>query len=493
MADTTQEYQTDTSKWAIAVHRVTSTSVEIWVGSLYTTLIKPKMARVCLLVNGEVIQTKDITTSDWKRPFRNTTQRFVSLQTFDDIQPNTAYTVRFERYISPEEETLPVGWVHLRNAYFNTLPESISSESSFTIGLASCFYPHRDGGRAAEAYQALYERGDDEVKPDITFLTGDQVYLDIGFDSLSRDPDEIRQRIGDDYATNWQLLGGILNRGATWMLPDDHEFWNDYPFHDSLIPQLLALKLKGVRETWTKAAKDAVKNIQRSPRVETFTIGNDLSFCLADLRSYRSKNTFLPHATFKQLTNWAESLTSPGVLVIPQPLIVNINKTERNLLSYKAQYKRLLEALGSSGQNIVVLSGDVHFGRIASCPIGEKGATLTEIISSPMSNLTYLNGIATTGPEFSPEQFPAVDFLPTGWQQQAVTYDKNFAISTKKGFLFSAYPKERTREHFMTIGFKKVDQKLQMTVNAWRIRERDPASYLPLSDFEQAYQVLLTK
>jgi hypothetical protein len=486
------DHSTDTSKWAIAVHRVTTSTVEVWAGTLFTTLIKPKSARIHLLENGKIVQTKVIQKSNWKRPFSRTKKRFFSLQTFDGLQPNTSYSVVFERYIYPNEQTLPIGWTHLRSAYFSTLPKQISEQSSFTIGLASCFYPHRDGGRAAEAYQTLYERGHNDVKPDITFLTGDQVYLDIGFDSLSRDPDEIRERIGNDYAENWQLLGGILNRGGTWMLPDDHEYWNDYPFHDSLIPQLLALKLKSVREHWTRASKDAVNNIQRSPKVESFNIGNDLSFCLADLRSYRYKRNFLPPTAFKQLISWAESLTRPGVLVIPQPLIVNVNKTERNLLSFKTQYKQLLEAVGSSGHNIVVLSGDVHYGRIASCPIGKNGATLTEVISSPMSNLTYLNGIATAKPEFTPERFPHAKCLPDGWLQQTVCYDTDFSVSTKKGFIFSPYPKQRTREHFMTVGFKKVNGKLQMSVNAWRIREHDPDTYLPNSDFEQAYQVLLS-
>ena len=30
----------------------------------------------------------------------------------------------------------------------------------------------------------------------------------------------------------------MLGRGGTWMLPDDHEYWNDYPFVDSLLPPL---------------------------------------------------------------------------------------------------------------------------------------------------------------------------------------------------------------------------------------------------------------
>ncbi|MDA7916352.1 hypothetical protein N9B94_03870 [Verrucomicrobia bacterium] len=91
-------------------------------------------------------------------------------------------------------------------------------------------------------------------------------------------------------------------------------------------------------------------------------------------------------------------MASPGILVIPQPLIVEKNKTERNLLSFPKQYGRLIEALGHTGHDMVVLSGDVHFGRIATCSLGAKGGILTEIVSSPMSNLTYLNGIGCFPP-----------------------------------------------------------------------------------------------
>ena len=48
-------------------------------------------------------------------------------------------------------------------------------------------------------------------------------------DSLSLLNTEIRQRIADDYALHWQALGSICGCGGTWMLPDDHEYWNDYP------------------------------------------------------------------------------------------------------------------------------------------------------------------------------------------------------------------------------------------------------------------------
>ena len=277
------------------------------------------------------------------------------------------------------------------------------------------------------------------------------------------------------------------------MLPDDHEYWNDYPFHDGLIPQLLALKLDSVRKAWAAASRDAVRNIQRSPVVETFTIGNDLSICLADLRSYRSKHRFLPDVDFQELITWAEDLSCPGVFVIPQPLIVDENKSERNLLSFKNQYTRLVQALGTSGHDVVVLSGDVHFGRIATCKLGPNGGRLIEIVSSPLSNLTYLNGVATSTPKHTPAEFPNKAIDVDGWQAQPVNYASEFDVSTRKGWIFSAYPKKRTREHFMTLSFqRRAVGDLRLTAQAWRVRKREGPKNLPEKDFASPYRVNLS-
>ena len=65
-----------------------------------------------------------------------------------------------------------------------------------------------------EAYGGRWieERGDESLRPDITFLTGDQVYLDIGFDS-SFAGNRVFYLAARDQALNnsgWQAMG-------TWM------------------------------------------------------------------------------------------------------------------------------------------------------------------------------------------------------------------------------------------------------------------------------------
>ncbi|WP_417227229.1 hypothetical protein [Amphritea sp.] len=479
---------TSTGQWSLVVLRATQHSVKVWAGTLFSTLTMPEQARIELIAPDNSVSVHNIVKTDWNRPFSRIRKRFYITANFSQLLPGSHYKVRFLRRIEAVNGVREASWQLLRTAQFDTLPAQLpkSHQKPFTIGFGSCFYNHRDGGQAAGAYKALYDRGDEAVKPDITFLTGDQVYLDIGFDSLSFIDSEIRQRVADDYALHWQALGSILNRGATWMLPDDHEYWNDYPFHDSLIPTLLALKIKSVRKTWSRASLDGVQRVQQSPKIEIFNLGSDLSFCLADLRSFRDENGFMPAAEFKRLTDWASSLQSPGVLVLPQPLIVEKNPTERNLLSFKTQYQQLLQALGTTGHDIVLLSGDVHFGRIATATLGPQGGRLVEVISSPLSNLTGLNGIATASPSFKPSHFPDPSVVEVpGWTAKAVHYDQSFAVSTKKGWLLSAYPKTRTREHFMTASFNQSDNnRIQLKVNAWRVRERDDDN-LPARDFDE--------
>ena len=496
---TNPDAYSSTAQWSLVVQRVSQHSVEVWVGTLFPTLKKPERARVCLITKNGKVRTRVI--RKWQRPFTGMKQRFFAMVTFRGLGAGNEYRLEFGRRIEAEPRAgIRRRWQRLRSGTFRTLPSRVPEKGrdAFTIALGSCFYNHRDGGRAAASYKALYERGSNTVRPDVTVLAGDQIYLDIGFDSLSLIEEEIRERVADDYALHWQALGSMLSRGGTWMLPDDHEYWNDYPFTDSLLPTLLALKLPHVRNSWTRAASDGVKNVQRSPVVESFTLGDDLSVCLADLRSYRSEHKFLPEAPFKTLLEWAGRRACPGILVIPQPLIVEQNTVERNLRGYGTQYARLLKALGSVSHDVVVLSGDVHFGRIASVPIGTKGARLVEIISSPMSNLTGLNGLATSVATDRPNRFPDDPTASVlGWQSRKVNYYKNeggrgrFFVSSRKGRWLSAYPRDRTREHIMTVSFCRRAGGIEVTANAWLLRQRTQVGNMPVRSFTRPFRTIL--
>ncbi len=481
-------YPTKTGDWMLAVHRVTADSAEIWFGTLCPTLKMPTKARLVLLAgDGKPLATHEITRDDWLRPFERLNQRFYAVHRFTGLVPGQHYLVRFDRLLPPEADFGDYVWQDVSSGEFSTLPSALPAQADgvFTVALGACFYSQHDGGDVASAYKRLYKKAPEPLRPQLKFLTGDQVYLDIGIDSMSFEGKEIRQRIAGDYENNWRLLGDVLRHGGTWMLPDDHEFWNDFPFIDTPIPTLWPLRAKNVRKAWTEAAMEGVTHVQRCATVETFAIGSDLSFCVADLRSRRHAHGFIDEAGLQKIEAWASGLRCPGVFVTSQTLMDAPEGLEKNLTHFREQYGRLVDALARSGHDIVSFTGDVHFGRVAVAPLGSRGARLIEVVSSPLSNLTGLNGIAAAVASKQPRRFPPYE------GGEPIVYDRNYFVSAEKGELFSAYPKTRTREHFMTAGFARHPSGgVSLSVDAWLVRKNDAAG-LPKRDFKTPFSTVL--
>ena len=64
---------------------------------------------------------------------------------------------------------------------------------------------------------------------------------------------------------------------------------------------------------------------------------------------------------------------------------------------------------------------------------------------------------------------------------------------TKKGRLLSAYPRDRTKEHFMTVSFsRRRTGEVTLAAQAWQVRARGGPKNLPLRDFPRAYRTTLT-
>ena len=191
----------------------------------------------------------------------------------------------------------------------------------------------------------------------------------------------------------------------------------------------------------------------------------------------------------ERLLAWAEGLTTPGVLVCPQPLIAGRSRHEANMLDYTRDYCRLLAALGSTGHDIVVMTGDVHYGRVTSVELGARGATLHEVVSSPLSNLTYLNAwFATNRNRLTPRWFPdrralthaEGGFHLAGWRPRPVNHyprkgtdESRYGIEAGRSRRPWVYPGIRTREHLMTVSFARHrdGSGVQMTVKGWLIRD----------------------
>ncbi|MDH5424991.1 MAG: hypothetical protein OEY29_08370 [Gammaproteobacteria bacterium] len=467
-----------TSGYTLVIHEVTQSSVKLWLGALAPSLAKPHNWRLVIKKSdsakmranedGVIIQTLD-RGNIWQRPFDKLNKRFYNIELVTDLEPDTYYIAEFHSRTNQQ-------WKLLEKAFFTTLPNRLpgTTKKPFTVGIGSCFYTEHDGGSAGQAFEALYKH--EALRPDLKFLAGDQVYLDIGLGWYPLDAEDCQDRVADGYVDSWKYLRSILRRGGTWFLPDDHEFWNDYPYLEGFNPYLLTLKLSDdFRERWKDATKQAVKIIQQVEPLRFFSIGDDLSFCIADLRSERSNQGFHSAQSQQQLLAWITNLQSPGVLVIPQPLISASGGSEDKNLPDWEQYNEIILAIQNGNHDIVVLTGDVHYGRVSQVVVGNSSNKLTEIITSPISNLSEMAGIATSTPKLPNRRFPFISI--NGVEKNKVTYLGK--VTTEGKWWDIRYPVKRTHEHFMTVEFYKDKKQTKMKVHAWHAREMIKSTGLP--------------
>jgi len=122
-----------------------------------------------------------------------------------------------------------------------------------------------------------------------------------------------------------------------------------------------------------------------------------LDFLVLDARVHRTEHRqqLFSQAQWAELREWAASKTGLGVLVIGQPVFEKPSQrtgdhADYRLADFTADYAELMNLLGRASRSTVVLSGDVHFSRVAwaAFPAG-VGAPwerrVTEFISSPLS------------------------------------------------------------------------------------------------------------
>lgn len=478
--------------WSVVVHDVGTTSANIWIGTLHAYLKKPERL-VAKLSNeqGDILQTQYIDKESWGKPFQCLEQRFCSLLTFHQLTPFTRYRASFYTI----EDDLEVE-IRESEVVFDTLGSSLNDyPKGLNVAMGSCFAEEYDGGSVSRAYTGLYRAKIEEMSPHFNFLLGDQVYLDVGVDSLSPVSHEIQERIAGDYANNWHALRGVFKHGATWFLADDHEFWNNYPVVSGPYPFIQALRLDHVKQAWERTAREAVDSIQRVKNIRFFGIGNDLSFCIADFRSRRTETHLLEDRDFEQVLSWVAALTSPGVLVLSQPLADTYGKEDKKLPDYE-QYHQLLRAMQQSSHDILVLAGDLHCGRICSFEFVEANAKNTrrvmhEVVASPLSNLCGPTSFAarTTCNSDRPRLFPPYP-LP-GVSQGVLNYPKEWCVSTEFSMSDIRYLKDRTKEHFKTLNFQKKDGGVEVKVRAWCVRHIDEKTGLPREDFKEPVTLFL--
>jgi hypothetical protein len=278
-------------------------------------------------------------------------------------------------------------------------------EKTLRVLLLSCFDWREDrAGRASR----LFTRIPASQRPDLTVLMGDQVYLDLPtLANFKKNAGWLATKFERDYRRTWETGEGlreILCAAPSLCLPDDHEYWNNFPNPSPFVENTWT---DAGRCNWRLAAGTLFEAFQQpwptTPGEPTVVDIAPLSFFLADSRTHRERKTagHTPRAfgepTVAALEEWAERLQRDdllGVFITGQSLFEGPRhgikgKIADLQLANHRHYGRIMKALAGCtnlGRDILCITGDLHFGRVTRAGSPEHGL-LYEVVSSPTSLL----------------------------------------------------------------------------------------------------------
>jgi hypothetical protein len=321
---------------------------------------------------------------------------FTGVYEFAGLEPDTPYVVTV--HAGGDRQTLSA----------QTLPTAIPQgfDGWFNVLLVSCFHQAEDRAGRVGQLVAHLQAG---VKPHLSLLMGDQVYLDLP--TLQNFPDNtawMAQKFEDDYTTNWwgpPGYGHVLATAPSVSIPDDHEYWNNFPNAATVAQNTWTA---AGRDRWRRAAEAMYKGFQLPYPLklgDPFILDvPPVSFFLADLRPGRSEGTaqLMTPAAYQQLDNWVTRLIAQGrfgVFVSGQSLFAEpVGKLAGSVGDYQlADYDdfprlvRSLMRLTDAGLPLVCLTGDVHWGRFTQAVDTRSGRkAVHEVISSPASLVTMV-------------------------------------------------------------------------------------------------------
>jgi hypothetical protein len=324
----------------------------------------------------------------------NVRRVFSGVYEFSGLQADTLYNVAVHAGGSG-------GTINVR-----TLPNRVPAllDGAFNVLLVSCF--HRDEDPAGLA-GTIVSQLPAAAKPHITILMGDQVYLDLP--TLRNFPDDeawLAQKFENDYTANWQGAPGysqILDMAPSVSVPDDHEYWNNYPHPSPMIGN--SLTANG-RNRWRRAAMAMYEGFQLpypASLSQPFLLNVEpLSFFIPDMRSVRAEgraSTMHPDA-LQRMREWVDGVIARRdypVFVSGQSLFSEaVGGLAGAVADYElpnygdyAEIMRQLARLSDAGLPALCLTGDVHWGRVTQTrDVRTSRTAMYEIISSPTSLVT---------------------------------------------------------------------------------------------------------
>jgi hypothetical protein len=324
----------------------------------------------------------------------NTPRAFTGVYEFSGLTPDTLYRIRLQA----GNQTTPLK--------VRTIPDAVATQldRSFNVLLVSCFHQAEDrGGLASTIVSQLKATS----LPHMTLLAGDQVYLDLPtLKDFSDDLAWLAEKFEGDYTLNWRgPLGytGVLSAAPSVSIPDDHEYWNNYPHQSPFIQNSFK---EDSRERWRRAAQAVYKGFQLA---YPSSLGEPLilevaplSFFVADTRSNKDfdRRFTMTEEAHQQLDDWASQVIARrqfGVFISGQSLFskaageLSGGVGDFELPNY-GDYNRIMSSLQrivDARRPVLCLTGDVHWGRVVTARDAQTGRiAFSEIISSPASLVT---------------------------------------------------------------------------------------------------------
>jgi hypothetical protein len=499
-------------------HQVTSTTATIWVGATDEKGVCNKSVQLVFTHKNEscTIELDKAAWRTWKSYDKNDPESYPPsdrlLHNWLEKSPSLVRTLDYQRVkveqLVPRtryslklciQERNRVRGIekYLREGQVTTLPAALPAAGNkpFTLFLGSCFYgPEDPDGMVGATYHHIPER----MRPEVKILCGDQVYLDNPWRETTlkwyrgdQKPGTFRAMLFRKYLDNWKQVRGedagfrhLLANGANYFCSDDHEFWNNAPNVGGV--GYINTRTRKQRKWWMGEARRLFRAFQSPSPLLPLEVP-PLSIRVVDTRIYRDTTgeCFMKRKDLGAVEQWVSGLKGPGVLVVGQPVLVEkrrgffhsvlsnglkegVKETvgsylDKDLPDYE-QYEHLIRCLRSSKHSIVILTGDVHYGRIAHGElIPGSRAKLIEVISSPMQVVLDHKDDPTFG-TYRPaptKHFPGLESC-------------RFAAE---------------RNHFVTVEFSAEDDgKVNMAVCSWPILR--PGADVP-STYEKVFDTIL--
>ena len=321
---------------------------------------------------------------------------FTGVYEFPELLPDTLYTITVQG--GNQSATLET----------RTLPSAVPTDLDrwLNVLLVSCFHQAEDrqglAGIIVSQLPAV-------ARPHLTLLAGNQVYLDLP--TLKDFPDDVAwlaEKFEKDYTLNWRGPRGyteVLAAAPSLSIPDDHEYWNNFPHPSPFIGNSLT---PAGRDRWRQVAQAMYAGFQLPYPAQLgepvrFEIA-PLSFFVADTRSNKDpdRRFTMSEAAHQQMEQWVSDTIAQkqfGVFVSGQSLFMPATGKiagavgDYELPNYD-DYGRILlrlQQLADAGRPALCLTGDVHWGRVVTATDIRTGRTsFAEIISSPVSLVTTI-------------------------------------------------------------------------------------------------------